>query len=107
MYSYTLESTTFLSLIITLPSFSHLSTSEEPLFEEGIDAQDVGRDAAESDDEQGYEYRHCGVEHKVVTILVEERTDGRDVRHEEEVDEVDVERAAADILQRTANDRAA
>ncbi len=94
-------------IIITLPRFSHLSSSEEPLFEEGADAQDVRRDAAESNDEQGYQYRQRGVEHKVVTILVEERTDGRDVRHEEEVDEVDIERAATDILQRTADNRAA
>jgi len=94
-------------IIITLPRFSHLSTSEEPLFEEGTDAQDVGRDAAESNDEQGYEHRQRGVEHKVVTILVEERTDGRDVRHEEEVDEVDIERATTDILQRTADNRVA
>ena len=79
--------------------------AEEPLLEEWADAEDVAGDAAEANDEQRHEDGERGVEHEIVTIVIEEVANGGHIRHEEEVEQVDVERASSDVLQADADNR--
>ena len=83
-----------------------LMLSSEKIFaEEWTNAQDVGRNDGKEDDEQGNHYRQRGVEHEIMTVFVEENADGRNIGQEEEVQQIDVERPASDILQGGSNRR--
>ena len=71
-------------------SDSLLRPSEQPFLEEGADAEDVGGDDAEADDQQGQKDRKGGIQHKVMTIGVEERSDSWQVRQEKIVNQIDI-----------------
>ena len=78
---------------------SVLFSSEEQFLEYWTDAQYAGYEAAEAYDNEsgndGYAYVHDDVSFR----HIEELAYLRQVRYEEEVDEVDVESAHSDVLQ--------
>ena len=79
-----------------------LLSAEEVLFQERTDAEELGGDDAEGGDNQGDGEGGSGVEDEVVTIHTEELTHHRQLRQEEIVEQIDVERATAYELQATA-----
>ena len=82
-----------------------LRTSEEVLLKERTDTQDVRRHTTEADDQQRDEHSQRQVDGEVVLVDLEERTNARQVGQEQIVDEIDVQRAASDILQAAPYDR--
>ena len=90
---------------IFLPMKPPLRPSEEVLLEERTDTQDVRRHTAEADDQQRDEHSQRQVDGEVVLVDLEERTNAGQVGQEQIVNEVDVQRAATDILQAASYDR--
>ena len=79
-----------------------LLSAEEVFLEEGTDAEELGGDDAEGDDQQGNGEGGRGVEDEVGAVGAEELAHHRQLRQEEIVEQINVERATADELQASA-----
>ena len=77
-----------------------LCSAEQPLLEERTNAENIGGNDAESDDDQTQDDRQHDVKHEVMRIALEELTDAGELWHEEKVNQVDVKCTAANILER-------
>ena len=89
-----------LSQLVNVFYLSHrrLGASEQPLLEERADAEDVGSDDAETNNHQSQEYGKEDIDYEIMGIALEELAYVRQVGHEQEMDEIDVERPSANIL---------